>query len=249
MSGSHFDNKEAIHHVVEKQAQGIVDAAEIHGREIPGNIFAFADSAKECAIILGVLGVLSPFYIDSFPLTFRFFLVFAIALIVWKTFRSALLGWSRLERLHRIIAQEKWEIEHHRTQEKIELKALYEAKGFQGSLLDEVVEVLMADGDRLLKVMVEEELGLTLEKQEHPLKQATGAALGAFLAGIIMLLAFYFLPSHGTSIAALIIMGASAALAAYYEKNEALPAIVWNIGLGILVMGSSYFLAQFFQTI
>ncbi len=35
----------------------------------------------------------------------------------------------------------------------------------------------MADDNRLLRVMLEEELGLTLEAYEHPLKQAFGALL------------------------------------------------------------------------
>ena len=93
-----------------------------------------------------------------------------------------LLGWARLERLHRIVEEERYEIENHRQQEREELKELYRAKGFQGKLLDEVVDVLMADGERLLKVMVEEELGLSLQSQEHPLKQGAGSALGAFVA-------------------------------------------------------------------
>ncbi len=95
--------------------------------------------------------------------------------------RSAWLGWSRLERLHRILAQEKWEIEHNREQEREELGVLYAAKGFEGKLLEDVLDVLMADGDRLLKVMVEEELGLTLESQVHPLKQGLGAGFECYL--------------------------------------------------------------------
>ena len=34
----------------------------------------------------------------------------------------------------------------------------------------------MADGDRLLRVMLEEELGFSLEVYDHPLKQALGFA-------------------------------------------------------------------------
>ena len=121
MSSSHFDKKEAIDHVVEKQVMGIVDAQEAHGTEIPGHLSSATDSAKETALYLCFLLIL--------PLPLLFVFLFFIAVLVWKTGRSALLGWTRLERLHRVTAQEKWEIEHHRGQEREELKALYEAKG------------------------------------------------------------------------------------------------------------------------
>ena len=94
--------------------------------------------------------------------------LFSIGWLFWKLGRSSLLGWARLERLHRLIQQEQWEIEHHRAQEKEELTAMYHQKGLTGKLLEQVIEVLMADDNRLLRVMLEEELGLTLETYEHP---------------------------------------------------------------------------------
>ena len=78
----------------------------------------------------------------------------------------------------RLLEEEKWEIEHNRNQEKVELKVLYRAKGFEGKLLDDVVDVLMADDKRALHIMLKEELGMTLEAYEHPLKQSLGALLG-----------------------------------------------------------------------
>src|SRR5262249_53556095 len=129
-------------------------------------------------------------------------LIVAGAWLIWKTGRSAWLGWSRIERLHRVVEQEKWEIEHHRQQEREELKALYATKGFEGKLLEDVLDVLMADGDRLLRVMVEEELGLTLESHEHPLKQAVGAGLGVLFSSILCLFGLWLYPSLGLLIAA-----------------------------------------------
>ena len=58
--------------------------------------------------------------------------------------------------------EERFEIAHHRGQEKEELTELYALKGFKGELLDQVINVLMADDNRLLSVMLEEELGLEL---------------------------------------------------------------------------------------
>ena len=164
--------------------------------KLPGHISAGSDAARETAIVFLLLAILlnalttptpSIFWLISGVFTFGWFL--------WKIGRSAWLGWSRLERLHRVMAEEKWEIEHHRKQERTELKALYEAKGFEGKLLEDVLDVLMADEERTLQIMLEEELGLSLEQQEHPLKQSMGAAIGTLSAWIICWLGLYFFPS------------------------------------------------------
>jgi len=234
MQSPHFDSKEAISHVVEKQAQGIVNAHEVHGTEIPGHLSSAMDSAKETAVLLAFAYILGMSHI--IPLF--------LAIVVWKTGRSAILGYSRLERLHRTITQEKWEIEHHRAQEREELKALYEAKGFHGKLLDDVVDVLMADGDRLLKVMVEEELGLSLETQQHPLKQAFGAFLGAFIGGLAVIFGFMFFQEGGALLATAIIVALSSFLAARYEKNDGVHAVIWNLGISLLALATAYFIGK-----
>lgn len=187
MNHQHFKDKEAIEHVAEAQARGILESAEIHGTEIPGHLHAGADALRETGVLLLALWLLLTHLGYSSLDTCPILLLFSIGWMLWRTGRSAWLGWSRLERMHRIVAQERWEIQHHRPQEREELKELYRSKGLQGKLLDDVINVLMSDEERLLQIMVEEELGLSLETQEHPLKQGLGAALGVFAAALIML--------------------------------------------------------------
>src|SRR5262249_17492251 len=134
---SHFKGKDAIEHVAEAQAQGIIASAEIHGTEIPGHISAATDAARETGLVLALVWVILAFLQLPFFVIALFIDIFACGWILWKMGRSAWLGWFRLERLHRIVAQEKWEIEHHRQQEREELKALYAAKGFEGKLLED----------------------------------------------------------------------------------------------------------------
>jgi hypothetical protein len=241
----HFQGKGAIEHVIEAHAQGIIASAEIHGTEIPGHLSAAADSARETAIMLFLLVILLDFLDISTEQTLWLLAIFSCGWLVWKTGRSALLAWSRLERLHRVVAEEKWEIEHHRAQEREELRVLYAAKGFEGKLLEEVLDVLMADGDRLLRVMLEEELGLSLEVHEHPLKQSLGALIGTLVAGFIVLLSFYIYPDYGAAIGAAIVMAIAGASAALCEKNRPIPAVVWNVGVALLTAATVYFLLQF----
>lgn len=241
----HFKGKDAVEHVIEAQTQGILSAAEVHGEEAPGHISAGADAAREMAIALLLLWViLSPLPVSPFAL-FLLLAIFVFGWLLWKMGRSAWLGWARLERLHRLVAEERWEIEHHRQQEREELAALYEAKGFHGKLLEDVMDVLMSDNDRLLKVMLEEELGLSLEKQEHPLKQCLGAGVGALCTALVCGAFFAFFSSIGLIIGAFLMMGCAGAVSARYEKNRVIAAIVWNIGIGILAFGCAYFLLQF----
>ncbi len=240
---AHFKGKDAVGHVAEAQAQGIISAAETHGTEMAGHLSSGADAARETSLILALLWII--FATFNLPI-YTLLLTFGGSWLLWKTGRSAWLGWSRIERLHRIVAQEQWEIEHHRQQEREELGALYAAKGFEGKLLEDVLDVLMADGDRLLRVMVEEELGLTLETYEHPLKQALGAGLGVLAALVLCLMGLFLYPPFGLLIGSLAGMSGAAAMAAYYERNLIIPAIVWNVGIGGLAFGFLYFLLEAF---
>lgn len=245
----HFKGKDALAHVIEAQAMGIISAAEVHGIEPPGYLSAACDASRETAILLPLLGWVLLFLHVPFSSIFSLLSIFTMSWLLWKMGRSAWLGWFRLERLHRILEQERWEIEHHRQQERDELRVLYVAKGFEGKLLEDVLDVLMSDNDRLLKVMVEEELGLSLASLEHPLKQGLGAILGVLITGTICLTLLTLWPSWGIVFGGLLSMSFASASSAYLSQNKIIPAIIWNIGLAILSYGCMYFLLQFFEQI
>lgn len=246
MSNNHFKGKDAIEHVAEKQAQGIIDSVEIHGHEIPGPVIAATDAMRDTAILLSFLWLFLKHFALGIEATFIYLAIISIAWLIWRTGRSAWIGWSRLERLHRVLEQEKWEIEHNRAQEREELTALYAAKGLTGQLLTDVIDVFMADGDRLLRVMVEEELGLSLHSTEHPLKQGLGAAMGTFFAAVICIAGILLWPAYGILIGACTIIITAGAIAAQQSQNRITNAIIWNLGLGVLSIGTAYFLLDFF---
>lgn len=238
---THFKGKDALGHVIEAQAQGIILAAEVHGLEAPGYLSAATDAARESAIVLGLFWQVFVHIPLRVPL-FAILVVIACSWLLWKGGRSAWFGWFRLERLHRVLEQERWEIENHRQQERDELRVLYAAKGFEGKLLEEVLDVLMADNDRLLKVMVEEELGLSLESNEHPLKQGLGAVLGVLISSAICLSMLLVWPSIGILFGAAIVIALASAFSARLSRNKIVPAIVWNLGLATLVLCCAHFL-------
>lgn len=242
----HFEGKEAIAHVAERHAQGILDAAEVHGTELPGHLTAATDAAKEGSIVIAVVWALL-IHLEIAPTkSLQILAIFAASWLVWKSGRSAWLGFSRLERLHRVLVQEKWEIEHHRAQEREELLVLYGAKGFQGKLLEDVVDTLMADGDRLLKVMIEEEMGISLESEEHPIKQAMGAAFGTLLAATLSAAAYALFSTWGVPLGSFAVIAIAAAVSARYENNRVVPAVIWNSGVAALTFATVYYLTDYF---
>jgi len=233
-SRDHFEGKSVVEHLKETRAKGTLAVAEIHGTEISGHISAGADAAKETAVLLLLLWTLFS--------SLKLFLIFSAALLLWKTGRSALLGWARLERLHRLIEEERWEIEHNREQEKEELTAMYRAKGLTGKLLDETIAVLMSDDNRLLRIMLEEEMGLTLEVYEHPLKQAAGAAFGVAAASALFFAGCSIDPFYGPLASGALTLAAAAIIAARAERNRLLEAVIWNLSLGAFAAGTAYLL-------
>lgn len=241
---SHFKGKDALGHVIEAQAQGIISAAEIHGTEAPGYLSAACDAARESAVVLSLVWLLLLSLNTPTPTIISLLTIFAGGWLLWKFGRSAWLGWFRLERLHRVLEQERWEIEHHRQQERDELRELYAAKGFEGKLLEDVLDVLMADNARLLKVMVEEELGLSLATHEHPLKQGLGAGLGVLLSSLLCLLLLFLWPSYGILLGAIVSFSSASYFLAKLASNDPLSAIIWNLGLWALALAWVYFLLQ-----
>ena len=84
------------------------------------------------------------------------------------------------------LERERREIRETPEHEREEVHSLYAAKGFEGALLEQVVDTLCADDDRLLKVMMEEELGLSMYHVNHPLVVGLWNFLGAALAGLAL---------------------------------------------------------------
>lgn len=242
-SSNHFAGKSIPEHLKEARRKGALASAEMHGTELSGFTSAFTDTAKETTIILILAFFLLEALVKS-PLSLGYFLILAGLWTLWRTIRSALLGWSRIERLHRLIEEEQWEIEHHRAQEKEELIELYRAKGLQGKLLEETVEVLMADDNRLLQVMLEEELGLSLQVHQHPLQQAAGALLGGIATLTLFLIPLWQHCSWGIYLAAAITLCGSSILEAKRQGNRSTPLVVWNLAAATLLIGLLHYSMQ-----
>lgn len=238
-NAKHFQGKSVPEHLKEARKKGGILKAEMHGLEVPFPVIAATEAMKGVSIVL-LIGWLIQLPLQTLGLL-------SFGLILFTAARSALNGWSRMERLHRVIEEERFEIEHHRQQERQELTEIYQAKGFSGKLLEEVIDCLMADDNRLLQIMLEEELGLSLEQYEHPLKQSFFALLGALASAILCLIGYFLSYPFGLPLAVLTITVTCTILSAHLENSSAWQRTVWNCAILILVSGSVIFAQQFIK--
>jgi len=248
-SSKHFANHSALEHLKEAREKGQGVFSEVHGLEPSGCMIALLDSAKTTVILLLTTWTLLFLFATPFSIASLFLFALSFGLLFLHTGRSAYLGWARLERLHRLIEEERWEIEHHKEQEKEELIEMYEAKGFQEPLLSQVIETLMADDNRLLEVMLTEELAIPLEAYEHPLKQGVYALIGSSISVFLFFLGRWISPFYGPIIISFGIVISASLLFAKIQKNEKMRACIWNLSLFGMIVGGVYLLGRFLQNV
>ena len=96
---------------------------------------------------------------------------------------------SELENFEKHEQIEYWEVENLPDAEREEIREIYRAKGFEGKLLDEVVDVITSDKDRWVDVMMKEELEM-MKQSKSPLAMGTVTFFSFILVGFIPLLIY-----------------------------------------------------------
>jgi vacuolar iron transporter family protein len=93
---------------------------------------------------------------------------------------------------------EYWEVENIPDKERDEIREIYGKKGFEGEMLERIVETISADKDRWVEEMMKDELGM-MEPDKSPYKTA-GVTFASFIAiGLIPLLIYVFEYFSGNS--------------------------------------------------
>tara|TARA_B100000929_G_scaffold50960_1_gene37096 strand:- start:62 stop:781 length:720 start_codon:yes stop_codon:yes gene_type:complete len=88
-------------------------------------------------------------------------------------------------------AVEYWEIENLRDKEVEEIREIYEAKGFKGDLLKQVVDVITSDDEVWVDTMMKEELEM-IKDDRPPWKRGLVTFIAFNLVGFIPLSAYAF---------------------------------------------------------
>ena len=84
---------------------------------------------------------------------------------------------------------EYWEVDNIPKKEREEIVAIYKEKGFEGKLLQEVVEVIVADRDRWVNEMMKDELNM-IEEVKSPLKIGLATLISFVVVGFIPLIVY-----------------------------------------------------------
>lgn len=228
----HIKEKTVLEHLAKARKKGYLASVELHNFGFSSKLYSFNDSFRDGIILFALI----------FLTVGKMLWPVAVGFALWKGLKITLQGFMRLQRLHILIKEEKYEIEHHRDEERQELMAIYEAKGFKGPILEEVVSTLMADDNRLLQVMLEEEMGVSFETLDHPIVSGFMATLGIVFAMIVSL-GLNFMPL-GLTLGSVIVVSS---VAIYESKKQKIPVftnLVWNIASLMFVFTISYFINQ-----
>ena len=96
---------------------------------------------------------------------------------------------SEKENYNKHKAVEYWEVDNLPEKEREEVREIYEAKGFEGELLEKVVDVITEDRHRWVDVMMKEELEMS-EETKSPVAMGAVTFFSFQLFGLIPLLVY-----------------------------------------------------------
>ena len=149
---------------------------------------------------------------------------------------------------------EYWEIDHLPEKEREDIREIYEAKGFEGELLEQVVDVITADKDRWVDVMMKEELEMHRETKSAVW---VGAAtyISFLILGLIPLLVYFWdfmitKVDNKFGISMLLTFTGFAIigyLKAYINGSGKLRAVAETLVLGGLAAAVSYFVGNLLE--
>ena len=149
------------------------------------------------------------------------------------------------------LERERSEIRDNFEHECEEVRELYAAKGFHGTLLDQVVETLTADDDRLLKVMMEEELGLLVHHVAHPLLVGVWNFTASIFVGLTLVLPAAWLSPSGSRLwvplCGAVLLGVISLIAARAARRGFVEFFAAGTMMAVTTGGVAYFLAQWLK--
>lgn len=150
---------------------------------------------------------------------------------------------------------EYWEVENIPEMERKEVEDIYRAKGFEGKLLDDVVDVIISDKDRWVDEMMKNELEM-IPDSKSPFKIGLATLISFFLVGFIPLTVYvydyfrdisydkFFWTSLFTGLAFLLIGW----MKSYANQTNTLKSIAETLALGFIAALVAYYVGDILET-
>lgn len=150
---------------------------------------------------------------------------------------------------------EYWEVDHLPEKERKEIREIYEAKGFEGELLEQVVDVITADKDRWVDVMMKEELNMT-RSDKSPMAMGAMTFVSFIVVGLIPLIAYIW--DYNSEVASKNLFGVSILLTSlafivigwlksYVAETSRIRSVLETLFLGSAAAVLSYFVGSFLE--
>lgn len=151
---------------------------------------------------------------------------------------------SEVESFRKHEAVEYWEVENLPERERQEVRQIMQDKGFKGPLLEKVVDVITADQDRWVDLMMKEELGM-MHESRSPLLLGAVTFVSFVLLGLIPLLSYIFNFPFDSFWTASILTGLAFLLIGYLKSYVTASSRLRSIAETLLLGGCAAILAYF----
>ena len=185
------------------------------------------------------------------PFTPWILLALSVALSLLVGMSTARSTMAQVQHYAAELDRERTEIREHPQHERDEVQALYEAKGFREPLLSQIVDTLTADDDRLLKVMMEEELGLSMHANNHPLVVGVWNASSGLVAGLALALPLVWLPPEWAAVwviaGGLALLAILSQLASWTTQRSGFEFFSVALVIAVVTGGVVYFLSEWLR--
>lgn len=149
---------------------------------------------------------------------------------------------------------EYWEVDNIPEAEKEEVRQIYREKGFEGELLEKVVEVITSDRDRWVDVMMKDELYM-MKTSKSPFAMGAVTFVSFILVGLIPLYLYvwdYFYGFEGnlflstcllTSLGFIVV----GLLKSYVNETNWLKGIFETLVLGVIAAAVAYYVGDILE--
>lgn len=135
------------------------------------------------------------------------------------------------------LKEEEEESEENLEEAKQEIKNIYYEKGFRGSLLNQIVSKIVSNKKVLVETMMREELNLSLDGYEHPIRNALVIGFAAIVGSLIPLLPFFFVENVMVGVVIALIISVIALFVTGVYKARFTLGKWWKEGVELALVG------------
>ncbi len=143
------------------------------------------------------------------------------------------------------LKREKYEIENMPEMEEAEIRDIYSNKGFEGTLLNDIVHHIISDKELWLKTMMTEELGLVEVKNKDIYSGSFIVGFSALVGSFVPLIPFFFLPVKTAIFCSLIVSALVLMLVGMYKAKTTV-GNTYKTGIQMVVIGMGAALAGYY---